>query len=247
MNKKFATVAKAARYIIALVLVVSGIGKVINPSPTIEILGQAPHFPDWMIISVVSILPVVEIALAIALVIRYRENVNLLLCLGLFVGFFAFSIYCTLYGMNSDCGCFGAIFESRIGWKMVLRNFLFVLMVGLMVYQNKNETIPLLDKAEKYLNDPNLFISLGNCYKETGNFDGSEYYYQKAGAIVPHQMYPKYLLVKLYEKYQRNEQMLRLAEEISEMAVKIPSVAVTQIKREIDIILEKNDRNFVPR
>jgi len=39
-------------------------------------------------------------------------------------------------------------------------------------------------------------------------------------------MYPKYLLVKLYEKYQRNEQMLRLAEEISEMAVKIPSVAV---------------------
>jgi len=238
---------KVARYIIALVLVVSGIGKVIDPVPTIEILGQTLLFPEWLIIPVVSVLPVVEIVMAIALVIRYREEVNLLLCLGLFVGFFAFSIYCTLYGMNSDCGCFGAIFESRVGWKMGLRNFLFVLMVGFMVYQHKNEAIPILKKAEKYLNDPNLYISLGNCYKETGNFKKSEYYYQKAGAIVPHQMYPKYLLVKLYEKYQRNEQMLDLAEKISEMAVKIPSVAVTQIKRKIDIILEKNDRNFAPR
>jgi hypothetical protein len=140
-SKKISTVAKVARYIIALVLVVSGIGKVIDPGPMIEILGQTPHFPDWMVIPVVSVLPVVEIALAIALVIRYRENVNLLLCLGLFAGFLTFSIYATLYGLSSDCGCFGALFESRIGWKMVLRNFLFVLMVGFMVYQHKNKMV----------------------------------------------------------------------------------------------------------
>ncbi|MCD6440345.1 MAG: O-antigen ligase family protein [Candidatus Marinimicrobia bacterium] len=125
----------------------------------------------------------------------------------------------------------------------------FLLNYGgtLALNRKPKEAISLLKKAEKYLNDPNLYLSLGNCYKEVGNFQKSEYYYQKAGAIVPHQMYPKYLLVKLYEKYQRNEQMLDLAEKISEMAVKIPSVAVTQIKREIDIILEKNDCNFTPR
>lgn len=134
-------VAKVARYIIALVLVVSGIGKLIDPGPMIEILGQTPHFSEWMIIPVVSVLPVVEIVLAIALVIRYREKVNLLLCLGLFVGFLTFSIYCTLYGLNSDCGCFGSFLESHIGWKMVLRNFLFVLMVGFMIYQHKNKMV----------------------------------------------------------------------------------------------------------
>jgi hypothetical protein len=76
---------------------------------------------------------------------------------------------------------------------------------------------------------------------------------QKRGSVVresnifPHQMYSTYLLVEPYEKYQRNEQILRLAEEISKMVIKIPSSAVTQIKREMDKILEKNDRNFAPR
>jgi len=138
MNKKTATVAKAARYIIALVLVVSGIGKVIDPVPTIEILQQTPHFPDWMIIPVVSVLPIVEIVMAIALVIRYREKVNLLLCLGLFVGFFAFSIYCTLYGLNLDCGCFGSLIESRVGWTMVIRNMFFLALAIYLFLKNNN-------------------------------------------------------------------------------------------------------------
>ena len=134
MNNKIALVAKASRYFIAVVLGISGIGKIIDPTPMIEILGQTLHFPGWLILPLVSVLPVIEIALALALVFRYREKLSQLLCLGLFAGFLAFSIYVTLIGLNSDCGCFGAIFQSRIGWKMVTRNIVFLLMVGLMTY-----------------------------------------------------------------------------------------------------------------
>jgi O-antigen ligase len=120
----------------------------------------------------------------------------------------------------------------------------FLLNYGgtLALNRKPKEAIPLLNKAEKYLNDPNLYLSLGNCYKEVGNFEESEYYYQKAGAIVPHQMYPKYLLVKLYQKFRHKKRTLDMAKEISGMDIKIPSTAILQIKAEMKKLIKETDR-----
>jgi len=74
-------------------------------------------------------------------------------------------------------------------------------------------------------------MSLGNCYKETGDFE-------KAGNIVPHQMYPRYLLVKLYRKYDQNSKAIQMAQEIIDMKVKINSTAVSQIKGEMENLIK---------
>ncbi|MCF7740235.1 MAG: O-antigen ligase family protein [Candidatus Marinimicrobia bacterium] len=95
------------------------------------------------------------------------------------------------------------------------------------------KAIPILKQSKKYLNDPNLYLSLGNCYKEVGEIQKAAKYYKKAEGIVPHQMYPKYLLVKLYKKNNKMNKAISKANEIIDMKIKINSTAIRQMKNEV--------------
>ncbi len=109
----------------------------------------------------------------------------------------------------------------------------------LTLYGKYAEAIPILNEARKYISDPNLYINIANCYKETNNYKNAEKYYQLAEKIVPHQMYQKYLLAKLYNKYNKIELFNSKAEEILNMKIKINSRAIYEIKNEIKNMLGK--------
>jgi len=82
--------------------------------------------PEVLILPVVSILPVLEILIGVLLVAGMYPKFASISALVLFSGFFLISIYGTIIGLSSDCGCFGSVIKSRIGWGMVVRNFVFV-------------------------------------------------------------------------------------------------------------------------
>ena len=127
----------AIKYIIVLNLGVSGISKILVPFPTIQALQETPNFPEFLILPAVSTLPVIEIVIALGLIFNYFVKHTIFICSTLFFGFFAFSIYGIIIGMSSDCGCFGSLFKSKIGWKMSLRNFMFLAMTGWLLYYHK--------------------------------------------------------------------------------------------------------------
>lgn len=113
-------------YLITGVLLFSGISKIIDPLPLIETLKLVLNLPENMLIIIATILPIVEISLGVLLVLKIQPKTVLLATLVLFAGFFLFSVYGTIVGLKNDCGCFGSILKSEIGWRMVERNALLL-------------------------------------------------------------------------------------------------------------------------
>ena len=117
-------------YIVAAVLLISGISKILDPMPLIETLKAFIKLPEDITILIATILPVLEIGLALLLMLEIKPKPVLYGTLILFTLFLAFSVYGTIKGMNNDCGCFGSLVKSQIGWGMIGRNaILFVLVI----------------------------------------------------------------------------------------------------------------------
>ena len=116
---------------LGLILIVSGIAKVIDPEKAISLMVSFNILPGFLIMIIMAVLPVAEIGTGCMLVCRlYEAWADAGACV-LFFGFFLVSVYGTLLGLNSDCGCFGSVMESRFGWGMVVRNGVFL---GMSLY-----------------------------------------------------------------------------------------------------------------
>ncbi len=127
--------------IIVFVLLISGIGKIIDPMPAIQLMQKLPLIPDFLVLPIASIMPVMELAIAAGIIFRYKKELTYLLNLLLFSGFFVISIYGTLLKISDDCGCFGSLMESKVGWTMVIRNTLFLGMATYLFVKNNQEFV----------------------------------------------------------------------------------------------------------
>jgi hypothetical protein len=112
-------------YFICAVLLFSGITKIIDPTPMIETMKAAFKVNENLLILAATVLPLVEIVLGLMLVLKIQTKKTLLAATVLFFGFFVFSVYGTVIGLNTDCGCFGTTIKSNFGLGMVLRNSFF--------------------------------------------------------------------------------------------------------------------------
>jgi len=121
---------------IILILLISGITKMINPHPLIEVLETLPFVLNIFIPSIVTLFPILEIILAIGLIWNIKIDFTFLTCNLLFFFFFIFAIYGMLVGLNTDCGCFGGFFKSYFDWKMIFRNFIFLLISSYLTISN---------------------------------------------------------------------------------------------------------------
>lgn len=116
----------AGYYLIAGVLLFSGISKILDPMPLIETLKLVANLPEHLIIGISCLLPIIEISLGILLVLKIKPKLVLPVVLVLFASFSLFSVYGTVVGLKNDCGCFGSLVKSEIGWGMVVRNMLLL-------------------------------------------------------------------------------------------------------------------------
>lgn len=121
-----------ARVVLAAVLLFAGVLKLIDDSALFETVGYITWLPVWIKLQVITLLPWVEIVLALLLVTWRLDRWVRPLVIVIFLGFFLFAIYGTLTGMEGDCGCFGEMMDSTFGWKMITRNGLFLLLAMLL-------------------------------------------------------------------------------------------------------------------
>jgi len=129
-------------YFIAVVLLASGIGKVIEPSGFLNTLNSSFSFlGENIVILIASVIPLMEVSIGILLLLKIRVKEALHVACGLFGLFTLFAIYGFAYGLEDDCGCFGTTLGSEFGIGMIIRNSIFFTL-SIISLKYFKETIP---------------------------------------------------------------------------------------------------------
>lgn len=102
-------------------------------------------------------------------------------------------------------------------------------------YGDSNE---ILLSCMKYMNDYDVQMLLGDNYEQLKHFRNAEKHYKLAHQMIPSKFMPLYILVKLFGKTNQKEQEYQLALEIVGKEIKIPSLQITQIKNEMNEIIQ---------
>ena len=103
------------KIMLGLVLIFSGITKIADPSKAVNLMPEFKVISESLILIIASIPPVLEILIGVLLVSGMYQKFAAISSLVLFSGFFVISVYGTITGLNSDCGCFGSVIKSSFG------------------------------------------------------------------------------------------------------------------------------------
>lgn len=131
--------------------------------------------------------------------------------------------------------------DLRRDWN---RNPFFLYSYGLALDSEGRyeESVTVLSECERYFNDYDLQMSLGDSYLKISHLHDAESHYRLASQMCPGRFMPLYKLVEIYDTTSRREQALELANEIVDKPVKIPSATIAAIKmkmqRRIDSVVD---------
>lgn len=107
------------------------------------------------------------------------------------------------------------------------------------------EGIKIFEHAKTFGTNCNLYIYLGDCYKNTNRYKKAEECYNYASALIPHRLSPKYNLFKLYKETKQTEKAYKMAIIINDMQIKVYSRKAGKIKNEIIDFLNKNSNHKI--
>jgi tetratricopeptide (TPR) repeat protein len=113
------------------------------------------------------------------------------------------------------------------------RKFLFTYGSYRARAEDYRKALPLLDQARPAFTGPHLYLLLGTCYRQTGQFGKAEKSFIHAVRIRPQRIYPRYLLAKLYRKEGRRQKAVREARQLLQIKPKVVSPAGRQIKQKM--------------
>lgn len=115
------------RILLGTLLLIAGIGKLLNISSFISAVSGYKLLPRMAVIYFSRILPYVEIFVGISLWVRVFDPWNEILASCLFVMFaVAITINLLRGRRNISCGCLGPNNKNHLNWQLVFRNILFV-------------------------------------------------------------------------------------------------------------------------
>ena len=108
----------------------------------------------------------------------------------------------------------------------------------LTINKNWSKANHILEKASALRSDPILYAALGDSYKALNKYNKAEAAYWHSWYMEPCKFYPKYLLAKLYNENGQKEKATKIAFELINKNVKVESLAITKIKKEMQNILD---------
>jgi uncharacterized membrane protein YphA (DoxX/SURF4 family) len=153
MKKKaiISWIQAGVRVLLGAMLLIAGWLKVQDNSALFESVAYISWIPIGIKSLVIDFLPWVELAVGGLLIVNVFGKVVKPVAALIYFSFFLFAVYGLGTGMEGDCGCFGdpesgsilaALLGSEFGWKMVVRNGIFLAMAGFLFVQvgsGKNE------------------------------------------------------------------------------------------------------------
>ena len=148
-NKILPYIQTSFRVVLGALLLVAGILKVQDNSSLFESVAYITWIPLGLKSLIIDTLPWIEILFGSLLVFNLFSVVVKPAVSAIYLAFFLFAIYGLGSGMEGDCGCFGdpesgsilaMLLGSEFGWKMVIRNGIFVSMAGLLFLKTGNNS-----------------------------------------------------------------------------------------------------------
>jgi len=131
-RKSFQVFLTVSYYFISLVLIVSGISKIIDPAGILNVLKSTFNFlNENIIILIASIVPLFEIASGTFLLLKIKVKESLVTAASLFGVFTLFAAYGFAMGIEDDCGCFGNFVSSVFDSGMIIRNILLLVITAI--------------------------------------------------------------------------------------------------------------------
>ncbi len=121
------------------------------------------------------------------------------------------------------------------------KNGLLLQMYGkcLAIKKEYYTAIKVLLEAKRFYSSSIIEITLGQCYEALGENDMAESAFIQAINMEPVKFYPLYLLTKLYYDTDQKEKAFEFWEKIKYKQIKIPSMAIRQMKDELNQLFEK--------
>jgi peroxiredoxin len=133
----------AARAVLAVVFALAGIAKLGDPAGTGQML-RAFGLPRAATGAFARLLPLVELAVAIALVPSVSGQWGALAAAVLLVGFTAAIVVNLMLGRKPECRCFGQVASAPIGPATLVRNVVLLAMAALAAFAPATESDPLV-------------------------------------------------------------------------------------------------------
>jgi len=133
-------------------------------------------------------------------------------------------------------------------YKALARNPLFLLNYGnyLMSTGETGDAVRLFREASAFNSNSYLYDQLGLGYQRERAFDAAERAFVLAGNMNPGRFVPKYHLFLLYKEEGAWGKCLRLKQEVDRMPVKVPSVTIDNIKKDMQSTVDSFRAAVVP-
>ncbi len=136
------------RILLGAMLLVAGYLKVQDNTALFESVAYITWIPLFLKSIIIDTLPWIEILVGGLLVFNIFGKAVKPAALLIYLSFFIFAIYGLGAGIEGDCGCFGdpesgsilaTLLGSEFGWKMVVRNGIFLTMAAVLFIPNKGK------------------------------------------------------------------------------------------------------------
>jgi O-antigen ligase len=110
---------------------------------------------------------------------------------------------------------------------------------SLQMIGKNHEAIKVLEEAKLLTSNNLLYISLGDAYKGIKQYGKAESNYKFSSSMLPNRLYPHYLIAKLYAEQGMKEETIEKAEKVLRMKAKTESIAIGEIKEEMEELINK--------
>ena len=131
----------AARLILAGVLAVAALGKLADRPGSRQALVEF-GVPIPLTAPLATLLPLAELAVAVALLPVASAWFGALGALGLLLAFVVGIAYNLARGRTPDCHCFGRLHSAPAGWSQLVRNAVLAALAGLVIVQGPDQVGP---------------------------------------------------------------------------------------------------------
>ncbi|WGV60420.1 MauE/DoxX family redox-associated membrane protein [Brevibacillus brevis] len=132
---------------LSITFLFSGISKIVDIRTSIRITSSVGILPKSFGRFFGSVLPLLEIIIALCLIIGYKTNYMGIISSILLISFIIANFKVIYEGKDLACNCFGNLFKESMGWGGIIHSFIlliFALPVGLF---SMNITIFQLQQA----------------------------------------------------------------------------------------------------
>jgi putative oxidoreductase len=103
----------------------AGLQKYLHPYEFAEAVLAYQLLPESLVGAVAAVLPWVEMAAGLFLILGLKRRSCLLLLTGLVAGFMVILLITMARGLKIDCGC-GLFFQRQVGWAPFLEDLVFL-------------------------------------------------------------------------------------------------------------------------